>query len=155
MPFYPLQTPKIKILKNEKNCWRYHHFTHLYQKSQSFDVWFLRCGAWQTEFFVIMDHFLPFYPYGYRKSKFWKNEKNAWRYHFTNVYHKWQSYDIWFVTSGVQQSKFFVIFDLLALLPLPPAPLLRLPNPTPTPEIWCVTDVTIFHFGPFFTLLPP
>ena len=22
------------------------------------------------------------------------------------------------------------------------------------PEIWCVTDVTIFHFGPFFALLP-
>ena len=23
------------------------------------------------------------------------------------------------------------------------------------PQIWCVTDVIIFHFGPFFTLLPP
>ena len=24
------------------------------------------------------------------------------------------------------------------------------------PEIWCVTDViVIFHFGPFFALLPP
>ena len=22
------------------------------------------------------------------------------------------------------------------------------------PEIWCVTDVIIFHFGPFFALLP-
>ena len=22
-------------------------------------------------------------------------------------------------------------------------------------EIWCVTDVVIFHFGPFFPLLPP
>ena len=29
------KTPKIKILKNEKICWRYHHFTHVYQKSQS------------------------------------------------------------------------------------------------------------------------
>ena len=23
------------------------------------------------------------------------------------------------------------------------------------PEIWCVTDVIIFHFGPYFALLPP
>ena len=30
LPFYPLKTPKIKILKNEKICWRYHHFTHVY-----------------------------------------------------------------------------------------------------------------------------
>ena len=23
------------------------------------------------------------------------------------------------------------------------------------PEIWCMTDVIVFHFGPFFALLPP
>ena len=23
------------------------------------------------------------------------------------------------------------------------------------PELWCVEDVTIFHFGLFFALLPP
>ena len=57
-----LKTPKINILKNEKICWRYHHFIHVYQKSQSYDVWFLRYGVQQTEFFVILDHFLPFYP---------------------------------------------------------------------------------------------
>ena len=54
--------------------------------------------------------FLP--PYGARKSKFWKNEKNTWKYyHFTNVYHKWQSYDIWFFRYGMQQTNFFVILD--------------------------------------------
>ena len=26
---------------------------------------------------------------------------------------------------------------------------------TVVPEIWCVTDVIIFNFGPFFALLPP
>ena len=62
LPFYPLQTPKIKILKNESICCRYHHFTDVYQKSQSYDVWFLRDGVPQTEIFVIMDHFLSFYP---------------------------------------------------------------------------------------------
>ena len=45
LPFYPLKTPKIKILKNQKIFWRYHHFTHVYQKSLSHDVWFLRYGV--------------------------------------------------------------------------------------------------------------
>ena len=39
-----------------------YHFTNLYYKWQSYDVWFLRYGVQQTEFFVILDHFLPFYP---------------------------------------------------------------------------------------------
>ena len=73
----PLKTPKIEILKNEKNCWTYHHFTYVYLKTQSYDVWFLRYGVRQTKFFVIMDHFLPFYPYRPRKSKFWKTEENT------------------------------------------------------------------------------
>ena len=34
----------------------------MYQKSQSYDVWFLRHGVRQTEFFVILGHVLPFYP---------------------------------------------------------------------------------------------
>ena len=74
----------------------------------------------------IFCHYGPFFallpPYGPRKSKFWKNEKNTWRYyHFTNVYHKWQSYDIWFFRYGVQQTKFFVILDhFLPFYPLPP-----------------------------------
>ena len=33
-----------------------------YQKWQSCDVWFLRYGAWWAEPFVILDHFLTFYP---------------------------------------------------------------------------------------------
>ena len=92
LPFYPLKPPKIKILKNEKNCWRYIIILHVYQKSQLYDVWFLRYGVWQTKFFVIMDLFLPYFPptdpenQNFEKIK----KKNTWRYyHFTNVYHKW------------------------------------------------------------------
>ena len=43
-PFYPPKEPQIKILKNKKNCWRYHYFTNVYQK--------LQCtiyGSWGTE----------------------------------------------------------------------------------------------------------
>ena len=61
LPFISLKTPKIKILKNEKICWIYHHFTHVHQKSQSYDVRFLRYGMRQTKMFVILGHFLPFY----------------------------------------------------------------------------------------------
>ena len=57
MLFYPLKTPKIKTLKNEKFAVDI-IILHMYQKSQSYDVWFLRYGVQQTEFFVIMDRFL-------------------------------------------------------------------------------------------------
>ena len=60
--FTPLTTQKIKILKKWKTAWRFYNFTHVYSKWQSYDVWFLRYGVWRTEFFVILDHFLLFYP---------------------------------------------------------------------------------------------
>ena len=48
-PFIPLTAQKIKIpKKNEKNTWRYHHFTQLYQKLLLHNLWFLRFGAQQT-----------------------------------------------------------------------------------------------------------
>ena len=34
----------------------------MYHKWQSYNVWFLRYGARQTEFFLILEHFMPFYP---------------------------------------------------------------------------------------------
>ena len=40
---------KSKFLKKEKKAWRYHHFTHVYQKLWSHDVWFLRYGVQQTD----------------------------------------------------------------------------------------------------------
>ena len=78
LPFYPLKTPKIKILKNEKICWRYHHFTHVYQKSQ-----YMMYGSWDTEwdrlnflsFWVILCLMIP-------KIKILKKIwKTAWRYY--------------------------------------------------------------------------
>ena len=34
---------------------------HVYQKSKPYDLQFLRCGVRQSEFFVILGHFLSFY----------------------------------------------------------------------------------------------
>ena len=39
---------KSKFFKNEKVSSCSYHFTHMYQKLWSHDVWFLRYGAWQT-----------------------------------------------------------------------------------------------------------
>ena len=48
-PFTPLTARKIKISKKwKKNAWRYHHFTHVYQKLWLY-VQFLRYGARQTD----------------------------------------------------------------------------------------------------------
>ena len=48
---------------------RYYHFTHVHHRWQSYDVWLLWYGAWGTEFFVILDHFLHFYPPNNTKSQ--------------------------------------------------------------------------------------
>ena len=94
----------------KKNCWRYHHFTQVHQKTQSYEVQFLRYGVRQIFFFfVILGHFLPF-----------KNIKNTWRYYpFTHVHHKSKSYDVWFLRYKVQRTKLFsfqAIFCSLTLL---------------------------------------
>ena len=50
-------------------------FIHVYHKSRSYDVWFLRYEVQQTEFFVILDRFLPIYPPNSRTNENIKNEK--------------------------------------------------------------------------------
>ena len=69
-------------------------------------------GSWDMEcdrqnFLSLWTVFALLPPYGPKKSKFWKNEKNTWSYYyFTNVYHKWQSCDVQFFRYRVQQTKF-------------------------------------------------
>ena len=73
-------------------------------------------GSWDMEpngqnCFSFWTIFCPFTPETTLKIKLWKNEKNTWRiHHFTNVYHKWQSYDVWSLRNGVQQKEFFLSF---------------------------------------------
>ena len=57
------QPEKLKFWKNEKNSWRYYHFTLAYHKWWSYDVWFLRymeCN--RHNFLSFWTIFLPFYP---------------------------------------------------------------------------------------------
>ena len=77
--FTPLTAWKIKTLKKWKN-WRY-HFTLVYHKWQSYDVWFPRYGARLTEFFSFGTIFCPFTPLTTQKIEILKNERNGWRFH--------------------------------------------------------------------------
>ena len=86
----------------------------MYQKSQSYDVQFLRYGVRQIEFSVILGHFLPFHPPpdNLENQNLKKLKNNPWRYyHFIHVHHKWQSYDLWFLRYGARRTEFFVILD--------------------------------------------
>ena len=49
----------------------------MYHKWQSHDAWFLRYGAWRTKFFVILDHFLLFYPPKNPKNQNFEKVKNS------------------------------------------------------------------------------
>ena len=106
--FLPAPPPPPK--KKKRSPWkiRIRYFTYFHQKTQSYVVWFLRYSVRQIEFLSFWAIFCPFTTLTPEKSKFF--EKNAWRYqHFTLVYPKWQSYDVWFLKYGVQQTQFFVI----------------------------------------------
>ena len=60
LPFYPPKNPQNQNFGKWKKLLWYHHFTYVYQKSR-YDVQFLRYRVTQTEFFVILGDFLPFY----------------------------------------------------------------------------------------------
>ena len=111
LPFIPLKTLKIKILKNEKICWRYHHLTHVHQKSQSYNVRFLKYRVRETKNFVILGHFLPFYlMILYIKIlKKMKKMPGDTIFLYIHVYHKWRSYDTWFLKYKVRQTEIFEI----------------------------------------------
>ena len=114
LPFYSPNNPKkSKFLKNKKIAWRYYHFTDVSYKCQSHDAWFLRYGAWWTEFFIILGNFLHFYlPNNPKNQNFEKNENTTWRYYqFPHVYHKWKSYDVWFLRYGVCDGQNFLSFS--------------------------------------------
>ena len=92
--------------------------THVYHKWRSHDVWFLKYNE-QQNFFAILDFFCPFTLVTSRMIKILKKLKATCRYyHFTNVCHKWQSYEKWFLRYGSWPTEFFIFLD--CLLPFTP-----------------------------------
>ena len=110
LPFYPTNDPeiqnfeKLKKRKTKTKTRRYYNFTNVYHKWQWYDLWFLRFGAWQPDFFVILDHFSPFYTPNTKNQNFEKMKKNSrTHHHFTQVYQKSWSYTTLFLRYDVWQ----------------------------------------------------
>ena len=144
----------------------------MYHKWQSCEVWFLRYEAWRTHFFVIMKN---------RNVKTLKktpgdiiilhkctqNHDHMLYYSLDIVCNRFNYFSFWAI---------FCLFTSLEAWKLKIKKKKKMPGDNITlqleisspynsvakimvicytvPEIWCVTDVVIFHFGPFFALLP-
>ena len=97
----PVTAPEMKISRKWKNSWRYHHFTHVHQKSWSHVILLLRYGTWRRDIIVIFYFGLFFAllpPNLPKKWKFKKKWKKPWSYHHvTQVYQKSWSYPILFL----------------------------------------------------------
>ena len=139
-------------------------------------------GSWdikaqRTEFFVILGHFLPFdSPNNPKNQNYEQLKKNNWRYHFKIVYHKWSSYDAWFLRYRVQQAEFLLLWTIFCSLPPLTTQKIKIDawrccHVTHVyhewksydvwflryrdMEIWSATDRIFSHFGPFSALLTP
>ena len=91
-PFHPLTTQKIKILTLKK----IHGditILHICTINDNHNVMYgSGTEIWSTteNYLSFWTVFCPFTPYGAENQNF---DKSFWKYyHFTNVYHKWQSY---------------------------------------------------------------
>ena len=95
-PHPPKNKKKQNFEKMEKNI---RDIIILHKCSMMYCPWDMKL---KKQFFVILGHFLAFYPTkNPKKSKFWKNEKTYWRYnHFTHVYQKSWLYAILLLRYG-------------------------------------------------------
>ena len=125
MPFQPPDNLENQNFKIEKNTWRYYNFTDLHHKWQSYDVSFLTYGVQQTEFVVILDHFLPFYPpmdpenQNFEKMK--KTLEDIIILQMCTINDSHMMYGSWDMECNRENLEFFCHFRLfIALLPPPP-----------------------------------
>ena len=174
-----LTTHKIKILKKWKKCLDVLSFyTCVPQMTiMIYGCWYIGQNiSRQTKTFVIWSYFCLYTPLKIQKIKILKKWKTLLEISFTQVYHKWQSYDIWFLRYQMQQTNFFVIFGHFLAFYAPKAQKIKISKSwkkhleissfyTIVPkimiigytiaDIWCVPDVIIFHFELFFTIPLP
>ena len=171
--------PENQNFKIEKNTWKYHHLTHLHHKWESYDVSFLRYWVWRTKFFVILDHFLPFYPpLTTQKIKILKKMKKTPEdiiiLHKCTINDNHMMYGSWDIKhDGQNFLSFWTIFcpftplitwkiKILKKLKKMPWDIIIFQKCTKNHDhilhcSWDMArdDVIIFHFGSFFALLTP
>ena len=147
----------------------------MYHKWQSYDVWFLRYGVWQTEFFVILDHFLPFYATNNVKNQNFEKMKkppgDIIILHICTINDNYMMYGSWYMKHHRQNLSFWTVFCHFTPLITQKIKTLKTEKNTwryhqfkqvyqkswsYATEIWCITDViVIFRFVLSFALLPP
>ena len=200
--FTPLLTLKIKIWKKCKT-----HLEILLFYTYAPEIKIIWCEIQSENHKVFLSFWAIFCTLTLltEKSKFWKNKENLQRYyHFTLVYHKWRSYDVWLCFEKMKTKKGKNARDIIILhkctinnnhmiygswnitcnrhiffpfnppnspknenikkMKTPGLEILSIYTSVPklmiigctVLEIWCMMDViVVFHFGQFFALSPP
>ena len=107
----PYGPTKSKFFKNEKTSEDIIilQMLSINDSHMMYGSWDIECNRQNVLSFLTV--FCTFTKKQSKKSKCRKNEKNTWRYHFTQVHHKWKSYDVWFLRYRAIQMLFFVILD--------------------------------------------
>ena len=107
LPFYPHNNPEnqnFENMKKKKNALIYYHFLMCAINENH-----MTYGSWDMEhnsqnFFVVLDHLLPFYPLNNPENQNYKKWKKPWRYHhLTQVYQISWSYNILFLRCDTWQ----------------------------------------------------
>ena len=104
LPLQPLDNLEFKMLKLKKLPGDI-IILHRCTINDINDINHMMYGSWDTKcdrknFLSFWAIFCTFFPLTTQKIKILKKIKkktNTWTYYFTQVYHKWQSYDIWFL----------------------------------------------------------
>ena len=104
---------KSEFWENEKNCWIYHHFTHVYQKPQPYEIQFLRYRVRQS-FWTFPPPPLCALPLPPSKNpenqNFEKRKKASGQVIVLNLCNKKaRSNDVCLLRYGVRQTYLFVI----------------------------------------------
>ena len=117
LPHYWSQKQNLGI--NVKKTWRYYPITHVYHKWRSYDVCFLKYKAQQTEFFLILDHFLLFYPPKNLKNQSFEKMKKKKHLKILSFYTcKPQMMIIWCMVPEIwSETEFLSFWTIFALLP--------------------------------------
>ena len=147
LTFDPPNNPEIQNFEKIKKI----IILHISSINENHDVWFLRYGAWQTESFLILDHFLPFYPTNNLKNKYFEKMKKILEISFNRSVPKsmiicYTVLEIWRMMGIIFIFHFGLFFEKCRIA----LPNLDYINSNPISQIWNTWRVKIAHFITIF-----